>query len=76
MERVSVISGKLPVIIVAPHGYDGNDENTALVAESIDVPAVPVQAESMGASVVSEEIVKEPLEPSPKYPEIPKISMI
>lgn len=35
MERVSIISGKLPIIIVAPHGYDGNDENTSIIAEHI-----------------------------------------
>lgn len=44
MERVSIISGKLPIIFVAPHGYDGNDENTGLMAEymaeSIDAYAV------------------------------------
>ena len=35
MERVSIISGKTPVIIVAPHGYDGDDENTGVMAEYI-----------------------------------------
>lgn len=35
MERVSIISGKLPILIVAPHGFDGNDERTALIAEYI-----------------------------------------
>lgn len=35
MERVSIISGKLPIIVVAPHGYNQNDENTAIVAEQI-----------------------------------------
>jgi hypothetical protein len=35
MERVSIISGKIPVIIVAPHGYDGDDENTGAMAEYI-----------------------------------------
>lgn len=35
MERVSIISGKLPIIVVAPHGFNGNDENTAYIAEYI-----------------------------------------
>lgn len=35
MERVSTISGKLPIIVIAPHGFDGNDENTAIIAEHI-----------------------------------------
>jgi hypothetical protein len=35
MERVSIISGKLPIIVVAPHGYEGNDENTAYITEKI-----------------------------------------
>jgi hypothetical protein len=35
MERVSIISGKMPIIVVAPHGYDGDDENTSVIAESI-----------------------------------------
>lgn len=35
MERVSIISGKLPILIVAPHGFNGNDENTAIIAEHI-----------------------------------------
>ena len=35
MERVSTISGKLPIIVIAPHGFDGNDENTAIIAEQI-----------------------------------------
>lgn len=35
MERVSIISGKLPIIIVSPHGYNGDDENTSLIAEHI-----------------------------------------
>lgn len=34
-ERVSIISGKKPVLIVAPHGYDQDDENTSVVAEYI-----------------------------------------
>lgn len=33
MERVSIISGHLPIIIVAPHGFDGDDEHTSIVAE-------------------------------------------
>ena len=35
MERVSIISGKLPIIVVAPHGFDGNDQNTAIITEQI-----------------------------------------
>lgn len=35
MERVSIIPGKLPIIIVAPHGYMGDDENTSVIAEYI-----------------------------------------
>lgn len=35
MERVSVIRGKAPVIVVAPHGFEQDDQNTALIAESI-----------------------------------------
>lgn len=35
MERVSTISGKLPAIVVAPHGYDLDDQNTDLIAETI-----------------------------------------
>jgi len=35
MERVSLIQGSVPVIIVAPHGFDQNDFNTALIAEQI-----------------------------------------
>jgi len=35
MERVSIISGKLPILVVAPHGFDGNDEKTAIIAEYI-----------------------------------------
>lgn len=34
-ERVSVISGDAPILVVAPHGYDGDDERTALVTEYI-----------------------------------------
>jgi hypothetical protein len=33
MERVSIIEGKMPIIVVAPHGYDGDDENTGYIAE-------------------------------------------
>lgn len=33
MERVSIIAGHLPIIIVAPHGFNGDDENTSIVAE-------------------------------------------
>lgn len=35
MERVSIIEGKIPVLIVAPHGYEEDDENTDLIAEQI-----------------------------------------
>lgn len=35
MERVSLIEGQIPVIIFAPHGFQGNDENTAILAELI-----------------------------------------
>lgn len=35
MERVSIISGKLPILVVAPHGFEGNDEKTALIAEYV-----------------------------------------
>lgn len=34
-ERVSTIQGKLPIIIVAPHGFEGDDENTSVIAEQI-----------------------------------------
>lgn len=34
-ERVSIIQGRRPAIIVAPHGYDRDDENTTIVAEAI-----------------------------------------
>lgn len=34
-ERVSIISGKRRLIIVAPHGFDGDDENTGFIAERI-----------------------------------------
>jgi hypothetical protein len=34
-ERVSIIAGKKPVLVVAPHGYDQDDENTTYVAETI-----------------------------------------
>jgi hypothetical protein len=35
MERVSITSGKQPILIVSPHGYKNDDENTATVAEAI-----------------------------------------
>jgi hypothetical protein len=35
MERVSVIEGINPVIVVAPHGYKQDDENTDLMVEYI-----------------------------------------
>lgn len=34
-ERVSIIPGKLPILIIAPHGFNDNDENTSIVAEHI-----------------------------------------
>ena len=35
MERVRTISGNTPVLIVAPHGFDGDDEKTAFIAEIV-----------------------------------------
>lgn len=35
MERVAIREGKLPVILFAPHGYDGDDEKTANMVEHI-----------------------------------------
>jgi hypothetical protein len=35
MERVSIIEGNIPVIVVAPHGYKGDDENTDVMVEAI-----------------------------------------
>lgn len=35
MERVSIKQGALPIIIVAPHGFNGDDENTDLLADMI-----------------------------------------
>lgn len=35
MERVSIINGKSPILILAPHGYEKDDYNTALIAETI-----------------------------------------
>lgn len=35
MERVSIIEGEIPIILVAPHGYEGDDKNTALLTELI-----------------------------------------
>jgi len=35
MERVSLISGKLPMILIAPHGYDEDDKNTGFIAETV-----------------------------------------
>jgi hypothetical protein len=34
-ERVSLISGKTPAIVIAPHGYEGDDKNTAFLAEYV-----------------------------------------
>lgn len=33
MERVSIVRGTNPIILVAPHGFDGDDERTAYIAE-------------------------------------------
>jgi alpha-amylase/alpha-mannosidase (GH57 family) len=44
MERVKILSGKIPVILVAPHGHESNDEKTALITETI--------AESIGSYAV------------------------
>lgn len=44
MERISIIPGKLPILLVAPHGFDENDERTALITEKI--------ANSIGAYAV------------------------
>lgn len=35
MERVSVINGKLPVLIFAPHGFKGDDFNTNIIAKNL-----------------------------------------
>lgn len=35
MQRVSLREGKLPIIIFAPHGYDGDDQNTSLITKLI-----------------------------------------
>lgn len=35
MERVSVIRGRSPFLVVAPHGYERDDQNTAFIAERI-----------------------------------------
>lgn len=35
MERVSVIQGRQPLIVVAPHGYEQDDQHTATMAEYI-----------------------------------------
>lgn len=35
MERVKIKSGERPIIIVAPHGHENNDERTTIIAESI-----------------------------------------
>ncbi len=33
LERVSIIEGKLPVLLVAPHGYIGDDVNTDIIVD-------------------------------------------
>jgi hypothetical protein len=35
MERVSIYEGKKPVIVVAPHGYENDDENTSVIAKKL-----------------------------------------
>jgi len=35
MERVSIIHGKKPILIVAPHGFHGDDQLTTIIAENI-----------------------------------------
>jgi len=35
MERVSIIEGKKPILVIAPHGFQQDDENTAFIAEYI-----------------------------------------
>lgn len=35
MERVKIISGDEPIIVIAPHGYEGDDERTTLISETI-----------------------------------------
>lgn len=34
-ERVSLISGKKPIILICPHGFQGDDKNTAIITEHI-----------------------------------------
>lgn len=34
-ERVSLIEGRHPIILVAPHGYHGNDYNTDFIVENL-----------------------------------------
>ena len=44
MERVAIREGKSPIILFAPHGYDGDDERTSIMvecmAETLDCYAV------------------------------------
>lgn len=35
MERVSVRDGRTPIVMFAPHGFQGNDENTSLIADTV-----------------------------------------
>jgi hypothetical protein len=35
LERVSIIEGKTPILVVAPHGAPGDDVNTDIIAEHI-----------------------------------------
>lgn len=34
MERISIIHGNHPTVLVAPHGYSGDDYNTSLIVEA------------------------------------------
>lgn len=35
MERVSIITGQKPILLIAPHGYALDDQNTAYITENI-----------------------------------------
>ena len=35
MEKVSVLEGTIPALIIAPHGFKNDDLNTDLIAEEI-----------------------------------------
>lgn len=34
-ERVSLLHGRSPIVLICPHGYQGDDKNTALITELI-----------------------------------------